>query len=148
MSYNIQVRIYQSDIHNFFHVVERGVWNYANGGSWTEQDGALKLAMGGSGTSGILRFKPENGDEAFFVIAGVHNYKPWVDIVTGLANNVTGASALPEYYNNTHAERVKAREAQRTTCSVYNVARRTISATFKSGEGHDLALDIVIGNKG
>ncbi|OBZ77384.1 Boletus edulis lectin [Grifola frondosa] len=57
-----------------FHVVEKTVWHYANGGRWSECNGQLTLTMGGSGTSGTLRFKNPCGD--YFVVAlGVHNYK-------------------------------------------------------------------------
>lgn len=145
MSYSIQVRVYQTNNNAFFRIVEKGVWYYANGGTWSDKDGDLTLAMGGSGTSGVLRFMTTEGKEAFFIAMGVHNYKPWVDIVTGLADNVTGVKALPEYYNDTNPTRVQSREAQRTSQSILNIDNRNISAAYKVSSGNNLELDIVIG---
>ncbi|KAM0344150.1 hypothetical protein ACHAPU_007872 [Fusarium lateritium] len=144
MSYTIKVRVYQTSTNAFFHVVEKGCWHYANGAQWTEENGLLTLSMGGSGTSGILRFKTEEGKEAFFVALGVHNYKPWVDTVTGLDDNVTGVKALPEYYGNA-SDRTRSRESQRTEQTILNADRRNISTKFKVKEGNNLELDIVIG---
>ncbi|KAK6519862.1 hypothetical protein TWF506_000156 [Arthrobotrys conoides] len=145
MSYAIKVRVYQTNENAYFRVVEKGVWHYANGGIWTEQDDALLLTIGGSGTSGIIRFQTEQGKEAFFVAFGVHNYKPWLDIITGLGDDITGVRALPEYYNNSNPERVKSREAQRTSQSILNIDHRTIAAHYKVAEGHELELNIVLG---
>nr|BAB63923.1 fruit body lectin [Pleurotus cornucopiae] len=144
MSYTIKVRVYQTNPNAFFRIVEQGVWHYANGGTWSDKDGVLTLTMGGSGTSGMLRFMTEQGKEAFFIAMGVHNYKRWVDIVTGLANDVTCVRALPEYYGD-KAERAQSREAQRITQSVLNIDRRNISATYSVAEGNNLELNIVIG---
>ena len=125
-------------------LVESSVWHYANGGTWSECDGEHTLTMGGSGTSGMLRFKPGQGDEAFSVAMGVHNYKPWVDIITGLASDVTCVASLPGYYNGSDATRVKSREAQRVEQSILNAQSRTIAAEYKVAEGHNLELDITI----
>ena len=64
MGYTIRVCGYQTNTNAFFHIVEKGCWHYANGAQWTEQDGVLTLTMGDSGTSGMLRFKTEQGKEA------------------------------------------------------------------------------------
>jgi hypothetical protein len=144
MSYTVQVRIYQTSTNAFFHVVEKACWHYANGSQWLEQNGMYTLTMGNSGTSGMLRFKTDQGKEAFFVALGVHNYKPWVDIVTGLADDVTCVKALPEYYGNA-SDRTRAREAQKTELSILNADRRNISARYRVREGNNLQLDIVIG---
>ncbi|CAM1505799.1 Fc.00g114360.m01.CDS01 [Cosmosporella sp. VM-42] len=145
MSYTIKVRVYQTNANAFFRIVEKGVWHYANGGTWTDQDGLLTLTMGGSGTSGMLRFMTEQGKEAFIIAMGEHNYKPWLDIVTGLADEVTCVKALPEYYNDTNPERVRSREAQRTSQSILNIDRRTIAANFRVADGKNQELDIIIG---
>ncbi|KAG5655444.1 hypothetical protein KAF25_000693 [Fusarium avenaceum] len=144
MSYTIKVRAYQTNTNAFFHIVEKGCWHYANGAQWTEQDGVLTLFMGGSGTSGMLRFKTEQGKEAFFVALGVHNYKPWVDTVTGLGDEVTCVKALPEYYGNA-SDRTRSRESQRTEQNILNIDRRNISTKYKVKEGNNLELDIIIG---
>ncbi|KAH7251534.1 Cytolysin/lectin [Fusarium tricinctum] len=144
MSYTIKVRVYQTNTNAFFHIVEKGCWHYANGAQWTEQNGILTLSMGGSGTSGMLRFKTEQGKEAFFVALGVHNYKPWVDTVTGLSDEVTCVKALPEYYGNA-SDRTRSRESQRTEQTILNIDRRNISTKYKVKEGNNLELDIIIG---
>jgi hypothetical protein len=86
MSYNITVRVFQTNPDAFFRLAEQTVWNYANGGSWDSVSGAYVLAMGGSGTSGSLRFVSSSG-ENFVATFGVHNYKRWCDIVTNLKND-------------------------------------------------------------
>ncbi|VUC29836.1 unnamed protein product [Clonostachys rosea] len=145
MSYSIKTRVYQTNTNAYFHIVEKGVWHFANGGTWSDQDSALTLTMGGSGTSGMLRFTTEQGKEAFWIVLGVHNYKPWVDIVTGLANNSTCVKSLPEYYDSKFPTRCAAREAQRTSHSALSVDHRTISVEYKVKEGHNLELNIIIG---
>jgi len=85
MSYNITVRVFQTNPGVFFRLAEQTVWNYANGGSWDSVSGTYVLAMGGSGTSGSLRFVSTSG-ESFVATFGVHNYKRWCDIVTNLTN--------------------------------------------------------------
>ncbi|KAM0544359.1 hypothetical protein ACHAPJ_011895 [Fusarium lateritium] len=144
MSYQIKVRVYQTNNNAYFHIVEKGCWHYANGAQWTEENGILTLQMGGSGTSGMLRFKTEQGKEAFFVALGVHNYKPWVDTVTGLADEVTCVKALPEYYGQA-SDRTRSRESQRTEQTILNIDRRNISTKYKVHEGNNLELDIIIG---
>ncbi|KAM0425953.1 hypothetical protein ACHAPT_008892 [Fusarium lateritium] len=144
MPYTIKVRVYQTNPNAFFHIVEQGCWHYAKGATWSDHDGLLTLTMGDSGTSGMLRFKTEQGKEAFFIAMGVHNYKPWVDIVTGLADDVTCVKALPEYYGNS-SERTRSRESQRTEQSILNIDRRTIASKFRVAQGNDLELDIIIG---
>ncbi|CAG9974117.1 unnamed protein product [Clonostachys byssicola] len=111
----------------------------------TDQDGALTPTIGGSGTSSILRFITEQGKEAFFITLGIYNYKPWVDVITGLANNVTCISTLPEYYNSVHTKRCYSYKAQYTSQSILNIDHRTISVQYRVHEGHNLELDIVIG---
>ncbi|EKJ69238.1 hypothetical protein NXS19_012742 [Fusarium pseudograminearum] len=144
MSYTIKVRVYQTNPNAYFHIVEKGCWHYANGSQWNEQNGILTLAMGGSGTSGMLRFKTEQNKEGFFVAMGVHNYKPWVDTVTGLGDDITCVKALPEYYGNA-SDRTRSRESQRTEQTILNIDRRNISTHYKVKEGNNLELDITIG---
>ncbi|KIK57113.1 hypothetical protein GYMLUDRAFT_87113 [Collybiopsis luxurians FD-317 M1] len=145
MSYSIKVKVYQTNTNAFFQLVEKDVWYYANGGVWNESDGVHKLSMGGSGTSGMLRFRSEQGNEAFWVAQGVHNYKPWVDIVTNLTNDYTGVKGLPEYYGSTVPGRAQAREAQRTSWQAVNAQGRKITANFTVSSGNNLELNIIIG---
>ncbi|KAF5682528.1 hypothetical protein FCIRC_4962 [Fusarium circinatum] len=143
MPYTIKVRVYQTNQNAYFHVVEQACWNYTDGCEWSEQNGVLSLYMGDSGTSGMLRFKNEQGKEAFSVALGVHMYKPWVDIVTGLADNITGVQSLPEYYGEP-TDKTK-RRGLNTEQTVLNIDRRNISAKFRAKEGESLDLDIIIG---
>ncbi|PPQ66974.1 hypothetical protein CVT24_008388 [Panaeolus cyanescens] len=142
MSYKITVRIYQTNPNAFFQVVEKTVWNYANGGTWTESNGQHVLTMGGSGTSGTLRFLSDNG-ENFIVALGVHNYKRWCDIVTNLKNDQTGIIINPQYYNS--GPRAYQREKQLSSYDVNNAQERNFAVTFTEGDGHDLACNIIIG---
>jgi Fungal fruit body lectin len=71
MTYTVAVRVYQTNPNAFFNVVEKTAWHYANGGTWSESNGAFALTMGGSGTSGTLRFVADTGE--IFVVLGVHN---------------------------------------------------------------------------
>jgi hypothetical protein len=106
-------------------------WNYANGGTWGEAGGTQVLTMGGSGTSGSLRFVFDTG-ENFIITFGVHNYKRWGDIVTNLTNEKTGVIITPQYYGTDHPDRVSQREKQLTSYSVKNNKGRNFRLTILS----------------
>ncbi|KAG2066144.1 lectin 3a [Suillus decipiens] len=98
MSYTISVRTIDStSYYPGFTLAEKTVWYYANGGTWSDTESIQTLVMGGSGTSGALRFRNGSGEE-FLVVLGVHNYKRWCDIVTDLAPGDTAMKIQPEYY--------------------------------------------------
>lgn len=141
MSYNITVRVYQTNTKAFFNIVEKTVWKYANGGTWSESNGAQVLSMGGSGTSGTLRFQSSDG-EKFIVALGVHNYKRWCDIVSNLGNDQTGVVINPEYYDGT---RDSARELQRAEYNVSNAQGRKLEVNFVVADGNNLEANIIIG---
>jgi hypothetical protein len=97
MSYTITLRVFQRNpARGFFSIVEKVNWAY--GGTWSEANGTQTLHMGGSGTSGVLRFKSDK--ELITVAVGVHNYKRWCDVVTGLKPDETALVINPQYYNN------------------------------------------------
>ena len=99
MSYTIHVRVIQTKPSNWFSIVEKTCWHYANGAYWSEVDGDHILTMGGSGTSGMLRFRGPSG--GFFLVAlGVHNYKRWCDIVPDQQASNTGVEIHPTYYDD------------------------------------------------
>ncbi|KZS95393.1 fungal fruit body lectin [Sistotremastrum niveocremeum HHB9708] len=143
MSYKITIHVFQTNPTAFFRIVEKTVWNYANGGTWDEVDDAHVLTMGGSGTSGALRFVADNG-ENFIATLGVHNYKRWGDIVTNLANNQTGITINSQYYDGT-PDRAAAREAQRASYSVANAQGRKFTINYTVADGNDLKANIIIG---
>jgi Fungal fruit body lectin len=144
MSYKITVRVYQTNQNAFFQIVEKTMWEYANGGTWTQENGQEVITMGGSGTSGTLRFVADTG-ENFIVALGVHNYKRWCDIVTNLANNEPGVIINPQYYNSQNPDREAQREKQLTTYSVANSKGRKFTVTYTVTDGNDLKANIIIG---
>ncbi|KAF8273058.1 lectin [Lactarius quietus] len=146
MSYSIKASIYQTNPGKggYFHIVEKTVWKYANGGTWDEAYGYQVLKMGGSGTSGCLRLQSDSG-ESFVVALGVHNYKRWGDIVTNLKNDQTATTINPEYYSSEHPDRQKQREKQLTTYSVANLQGRKFSLEYTKAEGNELEVRVVIG---
>ena len=147
MSYTITAQVFQTNPNTFFHVVEKTVWNFANGGTWTVASdvGVHVLTMGGSGTSGTLRFVSPTTGERFLVALGVHNYARWCDIHTDLAENNTGTVLHPEYYKaGTHqtAQREKTLADFATTDSVRG---RKIEVKYVVAEGNNLTANIIIG---
>ena len=144
MSYTITARVYQTNPNAFFNVVERTVWKYANGGTWSEVNGAYVLTMGGSGTCGSLRFLADTG-ENFIITLGVHNYKRWGDIVTNLTNEETGVIITPQYYNDSNRDREAQRERQLTTYNVSNLKGRNFAYNYTVADGNNLTVNIVIG---
>ncbi|KAF9055562.1 fungal fruit body lectin-domain-containing protein [Panaeolus papilionaceus] len=107
-----------------------------------KSNGQQVLNMGGSGTSGTIRFVADNG-ENFIVALGVHNYKRWCDIVTNLGRDQTGTVINPQYYND--GPRAYQREKQLASYSVKNAKGRQFAVKFTDGEGQDLACDIIVG---
>jgi hypothetical protein len=145
MSYTITARVFHTNPSAYFRVVEKTVWQYANGGTWCESCETHVLKMGGSGTCGSLRFAADTNDEKFIVTFGVHNYKRWGDIVTNLTNAETGVIITPQYYDDKHRDREQQREKQLTTYAVKNAQGREISFKYYEAEGNDLKVDIYIG---
>jgi len=103
-SYTVHVRVIQTEPSGWWDVVEKTVYHNARGGAWTdradESVGEQTLTMGGSGTSGMLRFKNPKGEQ-FLVALGVHNYKRWCDIVTDVPLDQTAVDVHPTYYPTT-----------------------------------------------
>ncbi|KAG2411507.1 hypothetical protein HFD88_009063 [Aspergillus terreus] len=115
-------------------IVEKACWHYANGGTWTEDNGQHILSMGGSGTSGMLRFKSSSGD-IFSVVLGIHNYKPWCDVQVKLRDEDTTATMLPEYYSG-------GKFSNRASPELKNVdvnENRGLNLVFETTEGHELS---------
>ncbi|KAG0570333.1 hypothetical protein M758_6G149400 [Ceratodon purpureus] len=100
-SYAIHVRVIQTEPSSWFDIVEKTVYHNARGGTWTdcvdESLGDQTLTMGGSGTSGMLRFKNPKGEQ-FLVALGVHNYKRWCDIIPDVPLDKTAVDIHPTYY--------------------------------------------------
>ncbi|KAF8422317.1 lectin [Boletus edulis BED1] len=142
MSYSITLRVYQRNpARGFFSIVEKTVFHYANGGAWSEANGTQILTMGGSGTSGVLRFKSDK--ELITVAVGVHNYKRWCDVVTGLKPEETALVINPQYYNN--GPRAYMREKQLAEYSVTSLVGTKVEVKYTATEGNSLQADIIIG---
>ena len=144
MSYTITARVYQTNTNAFFNLVERTVWQFANGGTWSEVNGAYVLTMGGSGTCGSLRFLADTG-ENFIITLGVHNYLRWGDIVTNLTNEQTGVIITPQYYSDANPDRERQREKQLTTYNVSNLKGRSFAFNYTVVDGNNLTVNIIIG---
>ncbi|KAF8452851.1 fungal fruit body lectin [Boletus edulis BED1] len=97
--------------------------------------------MGGSGTSGVLRFKSDK--ELITVAVGVHNYKRWCDVVTGLKPDETALVINPQYYNN--GPRAYVREKQLAEYSVTSLVGTRFEVKYTVAEGNNLQADIIIG---
>ncbi|KAH0831303.1 lectin [Lanmaoa asiatica] len=141
MSYSISMRVFQSNpARGYFHIVEQTCWNYANGCTWSESNGIITLTMGGSGTSGVIRFMSDKG-ERITIAVGVHNYKRWCDVVTGLAPKDTGIVINGQYYNN--GGRDYMREKQLSEYSVTSTVGTKIGVAYTVTEGNNLQADII-----
>jgi hypothetical protein len=97
MSYTLAIRTV-NDTADTLTLVEKSVWHYGNGGTWTDREEGHILQIGSSGTSGLLRFKSSNG-EIFVVAVGVHNYKRWCDVQAKPKDDDTLPKLHPLYYN-------------------------------------------------
>ncbi|KAF8900130.1 lectin [Gymnopilus junonius] len=137
MSYSIALQLYQTNTNAYFHPVEQTVWNFANGGTWSRTDEVRTLTMGGSGTSGTMRFVSDTG-ENFLVAVGVHNFARWCDIVT---NDQTGTVINPQYYGG---GRDAVREQQFANCNAINSKNRHFKLNYTVANGNDLKADIII----
>ena len=143
MSYSITLHVYQRNpARGFFHIVEQTVWHYANGGTWSEANGALTLTQGGSGTSGVIRFLSDKG-ERITVAVGVHNYKRWCDVVTGLKPDETALVINGQYYNNGGRDYV--REKQLAQYSVTSTVGTKVEVVYTVAEGNNLKANVIIG---
>ena len=140
MSYSIKVRIYQTNQNAFFKCVEKACFTK---GTWSEVDDCHILTMDNSGTSGILRLKSDVGEEMTTIALGVHNYKRWCDVVTGLSSADTGLKILPQYYDG--GGRAYMREKQLAQYSVKSAKGRNFEVKYNIGEGNHLEANIIIG---
>ena len=141
MSYNIKLRVYQRNPgRGFFHIVEQTVWHYANGGTWSEANGVLTLTQGGSGTSGVIRFLSDKG-ERITIAVGVHNYKRWCDVVTGLKPDETALVINGEYYNE--GKRAYVREKQEVEHNATSPSGTKVEVIYTVTEGNNLEANVI-----
>ncbi|KAI9452022.1 Cytolysin/lectin [Russula earlei] len=101
-----------------FHVAIRNVFVPDNDLWETFSPTQLRLCMSRSGTSATLLFKDCSSSERFSIALGIHNDKPWCDIVLNLPDNADLSIINNSYYksrvkpleaNSTRARRVSSR---------------------------------------
>ncbi|TFK39509.1 lectin 3a [Crucibulum laeve] len=139
MTYAIYIKVIQKNANKFV-AVEKTCWYYANGGTWTENEGRYVLTMGGSGTSGTLRFSNQDGD-TFIVATGIHNYKRWCDIVPNLASSNTGMEVHPTYYSGSRGEMLW---KQLESIEKYDAKGRKLALAFTAFDGNELFATLTI----
>ena len=141
MSYSITLRVYQRNPgRGFFHIVEKTV-NYANGGTRSEANGTLTLTIGGDGTSGVLLFLSDKGERITLAV-GVHNYKRWCDVATGLNPDETSLVINGQYYNDGGRDWVRVR--QQTEHSATSPTGTTVKVIYTVAEGNKLEANVII----
>ena len=152
--YTITITIYDDKHRLRLDKTKTKGWHYANGAAWStppiqqgqwdanpyDPEAKYTLTMGGSGTSGVLRFVCKNGS-AFMVAVGVHNWKRWCHIVTDLSSSDTTSTILPTYYGGSRDENLwKQRDHISRTDS--NGSKYKLEFTQKTG--HNLTADLFV----
>ncbi|KAG9006207.1 hypothetical protein FRB94_000902 [Tulasnella sp. JGI-2019a] len=96
MVYTIKVTIVQ-DRKPPFDIDDLGT--HCDTGTWDADPitSTFTLTMNESGTSGALLYRRPDKDSCCFVL-GVHNYKPWCNVVTDLSPTDTATSILNTFY--------------------------------------------------
>ncbi len=146
MSYSIKVYIHQvtPGKGSYYHVAEKTIWKFADGGTWTEVNGCHVLKMSGSGTSGSLRIVSDAG-ESFIVTLGIHSGNQWGDIVTNLKSDQTACVVNPEYYGKEIPARGLQRGKQLVSYSVSDSKGRTYSFQYDTdSKRNDLTVRVTI----
>ncbi|KAH9171894.1 fungal fruit body lectin [Lactarius sanguifluus] len=143
--YSIKVLIFQTNPYQneFFRVVEKTVWNLANGGTWSEVDGCNELEINDTGTSGALRLLSDKG-QGCIITLGVHNYKRWGDIITNLKQDQTACVINPQYYSKDHPNMEKQRERQLTSYETTDLQGRKFSFEYVVADGSELTVRVII----
>ncbi|KAH9946727.1 lectin [Amylocystis lapponica] len=141
MSYTITARKVDVSTIGFF-FVEKTVWYFAGGGTWSDTNGIQTLAMPGSGTSGGIRVVSSDGTEAFYVAVGIHNYKRWCDVVTDITDSDTSMKLHPQYYES--GERAAIREKQLAEIERTSKKGTKIAVKYLSQQDNAFLVDIVV----
>jgi len=126
-----------------FAIVDQSVRH--NGGTIINNGTLITIRMDGSGTAGGLHFINSVGEQ-FILIAGVHNYGLWLDIVPDVHDDDTAEAFLPTYYAGGIRSKINL---------VQEVHKRTSKGTainFKlegtSQNEHKYSTSLLIGNLG
>ncbi|KAF8547946.1 lectin [Imleria badia] len=139
MSYSITLHIFQHPDRGYFSIVEKTCFTKC---TWSQTNDVLTLTMDGSGTSGVLRFMSDKG-ELITVAVGVHNYKRWCDIVTGLKTNETALVINKQYYGNGGRDWI--REKQLAEYNVTSASGTKVEIKYTVPDGNKLDANIIFG---
>lgn len=132
-SYTINLRVI-NDTDDELILIEKTCWHYTSSCAWTEREGSHLLSMGGSGTSGLLRFQSSAG-EKFSLVLGVHNYERWCNINVDLKDDDTGTKIHPQYYAaNTTESGVREKQLSEITKTTSKGKKLQISYYQKEGK--------------
>lgn len=139
--YTINVRVIDDSITDNLTIVEKACWHYANGCTWTSHPGGNLLTMGGSGTSGMLRFTAAGGQHCALIV-GVHNYKVWCDVLVDLKSDDTLVKLLPTYYG---AGERNVGWVQKSSVVKTTAAGKEVGVNFYQTEGNQLLANFTYG---
>jgi hypothetical protein len=137
MAYTLQLRLV-NDAADVLTLVEKTCW-FGAGTAWADTESGHTLAMHGSGSSGMLRFRTNSG-ALFAVAVGVHNYKRWCDVQGDIADNQPLTRLHPGYYNDSDPKN-KALWAQAAEASG-SVGGRRVTVSFYQPEGNRLLATV------
>ncbi|TFY75858.1 hypothetical protein EWM64_g8154 [Hericium alpestre] len=144
MFYKINVRIFETKPSDYFILVEKGVWNFARGGTWTVCEEQHLLKMGGSRHLRHAALRSAAGGTYFTVALGVHNYKPWVDMAVDQASSDTCVHVHPLWYEE-GTDKAKVRWEQQTKMDKMNKAGVCITAEVVKSADKEYWVNIIIG---
>jgi hypothetical protein len=138
MAYSIRINVI-NNTSDTLAIVEKTTWYYTSSCEWSEFSGGHLLSMGGSGTSGMIRFKSSNGEQ-IGLVTGVHNYKRWCDLVVNIENTGADKSTSmyihPTYYQpGTNAT---TREKQLSSVVKTTAKGKRVTAFFYVDDGNNL----------
>ncbi|KAI9462628.1 fungal fruit body lectin-domain-containing protein [Russula earlei] len=94
----------------------------------------FKLKMRGGGTSGSLLLSNSKSSELFSVAAGMHNDKPWCDIVVDVPDNALAQLITNSYYESRPGRFSANSDKNETTSSRGTIISLTISDLQWDGE--------------
>ena len=98
---------------------------------WTNlSDMNLKLTMANSGSSGSLLFKNDTVPELFSVVAGIHSYNPWCNIITDLPVEAKANGITLTYYQSWGTKLRENRKKYETTSSQGTLISLVISDSW------------------
>ncbi|KAI9462631.1 fungal fruit body lectin-domain-containing protein [Russula earlei] len=131
-AYRIQFRIVDETGQDF-RIIDRAVKGTSDIWEVTSLT-TSKLKMRGNGTSGSLLLSNSKSFESFSVAAGMHNDKPWCDIVVDVPGNAVSQLITNSYYESRSGRLSANSEKEERTSSRGTIISLTISDLQWDGE--------------